>query len=224
VGLKKDVIKDFDQIARLNDAKWDHNKHYLPYLLNHVPQNCMAALDIGCGVGEFTRLLAQKSHSVIGIDFSPKMIERAIKESAEFPNIEYQLSDFIEQELNPEQFNCIVSIATIHLLPLEMFLRKAKGALKPGGVLLVLDLYETNTMSDFFTSVIAVPINMLYMLIKTGKVNLPKEDILVWNEHAKNDQYLTLHEIKATANTIITGASVKRHLFWRYSLIWKKPF
>lgn len=223
MGLKKEVIEDFNRIAGLDETQWDHNKHYLPYLLKHIPQNCTASLDIGCGTGEFTRLLAKKSQTVTGLDFSPKMIERAKKRSSQFPNIQYKLGDFLEYELQPEQFDCIVSIATIHHLPLDTFLHKVKGALKPGGVLLVLDLYKNSTISDFLISAIAVPINLLYMLVKTGKVKVSDQDRLAWNQHAKNDFYLKIPEIKEITNSILPKSLVKRHLFWRYSLVWGKP-
>ena len=43
-----------------------------------------------------------------------------------------------------------------------------------------------------------------------------------WDEHGRHDSYLTLSEIRKTCADVLPGASVKRHLLWRYSLIWKK--
>ena len=43
-----------------------------------------------------------------------------------------------------------------------------------------------------------------------------------WDEHGRHDSYLTLSEIRKTCADILPGASVTRHLLWRYSLVWKK--
>jgi 2-polyprenyl-3-methyl-5-hydroxy-6-metoxy-1,4-benzoquinol methylase len=38
-----------------------HNHHYSQFLLRHLQSNCQAALEIGCGKGEFSRQLARTS-------------------------------------------------------------------------------------------------------------------------------------------------------------------
>ena len=48
-----------------------------------------------------------------------------------------------------EKYDCIASIATFHHLPLEVMLQKAKDALKPGGVLLILDLFQVRMAAGF---------------------------------------------------------------------------
>lgn len=64
---EKNIIEsDFNRIAQLDHTKWEHNKHYHNFLNNFIPRNCNKALDIGCGVGEFTRLLAKQSIEVVG--------------------------------------------------------------------------------------------------------------------------------------------------------------
>jgi SAM-dependent methyltransferase len=57
-------------------------------------------------------------------------------------------------------FDCIVSIATLHHLPLELMLEKMKAALKENGVLLVLDLFKAESASDFVLSIPAIPWNL----------------------------------------------------------------
>ncbi|WP_190824649.1 hypothetical protein [Saccharopolyspora pogona] len=38
------------------------------------------------------------------------------------------------------------------------------------------------------------------------------------------DPTTTPHEIHAAAAQILPGAQVRRRLFWRYALLWRKPF
>ena len=53
------VQLDFDHIALLPKEKWSHNDHYHRFLLDQLPPHCSYALEIGCGTGAFSRLLAK---------------------------------------------------------------------------------------------------------------------------------------------------------------------
>ncbi|MGH2556683.1 MAG: class I SAM-dependent methyltransferase [Actinomycetota bacterium] len=50
-------------------------------LLGAVPNPCDRALDIGCGQGEFARLLAQRAARVEGIDLSAAMVAASLRSS-----------------------------------------------------------------------------------------------------------------------------------------------
>lgn len=43
-----------------------------------------------------------------------------------------------------------------------------------------------------------------------------------WEQHGKHDSYSTVGEMRALADEILPGAVVKRHLLWRYSLVYKR--
>jgi hypothetical protein len=43
-----------------------------------------------------------------------------------------------------------------------------------------------------------------------------------WAEHEQYDSYLTLSEIRKACDEILPGALVRKHLLWRYSVVWKK--
>lgn len=218
-----DIIrKDFDRIAQLEDTTWNHNRHYHKSLLQYIPFHCQVSLDIGCGTGEFSRLLAERSEKVIGLDLSTEMLKRAENLSQDHPEISYQLENVMEYPLEPEQYDCIVSIATMHHLPVELILKRVKEALKPGGVFLILDLYQEETLSDLLVSAIASPINKVIGLVKTGRWRHSEEERQAWGEHGKNDEYMTLKEIRRISGQILPGVKVQRHLFWRYSLVWQK--
>src|SRR5262245_51175001 len=89
-----DTIRaDFDRIALLSDDNWNHNRHYHKFLLKQIPERCKQALEIGCGTGEFSRLLAQRSEKVLAIDLSPQMIRLAGERSQAYQNIEFVTAD-----------------------------------------------------------------------------------------------------------------------------------
>jgi SAM-dependent methyltransferase len=137
------VQADFDRIALLSQDGWDHNGHYHSFLLKHIPASCEAALDVGCGTGAFSRLLAERSDQVVALELSPRMVEMAKARSKPYSNIEFQVADATRWVFPVEEFDCVASIATLHHLPIEEMLLKMRGALRVGGTLAILDLYES---------------------------------------------------------------------------------
>lgn len=217
------VQADFDRLAVLSTEEWNHNDYYHSFLLRHVPAQCDQALDIGCGTGGFSRLLAQRAHHVLALDLSPQMIRVAQERSVLFNSIEYQVADVLKHELHAAYFDCIVSIATLHHLPLDLMLEKMKAALKAGGTLLVLDLFKAETLSDYLLSIPAVPWNLMLSLWKRRRFQPSREVRLAWAEHGRTDVYPTLSQVRRSCEAILPGAQIKRHLLWRYSIVWTKP-
>lgn len=217
------IRADFDRLAVLEEDGWDHNVHYHPLLLRHVPPRCRTALEIGCGSGAFAHRLAHRSESVLGIDLSPEMVRRARSRLVRHPHAEVRVADFAEAAFPPESFDCVASIATLHHLPLRSTLARIAGILRPGGVLLVLDLYRSTTVMDRIHDAVAFPVSLGFSVVKSGRLRPPREVRDAWRAHARTDVYPTLAEVREVSGDVLPGARVRRHLFWRYSLIWRKP-
>jgi SAM-dependent methyltransferase len=216
------IQADFDRIARLWERDWNHNEHYHGYLLGHVPADCAWALDIGCGTGAFSRLLARRSERVLALDLSPQMIRVAKQGSEGTANVEYEVGDVMTWDFPMDRFDCIASIATLHHLPMRSVLDRMKGALRAGGSLLILDLYRGEGLGDVLASVVAVPCAGGLRLIKSGHLREPAEIREAWAAHGEHDAYLTLSEVRRICDELLPGAMVKRHLLWRYSVVWRK--
>ena len=218
------VREDFDRIALLTEQGGAVERAlYHSYLLSHLPPQCESALEIGCGAGAFTRLLATRAGRVVGSDLSPQMIRRALEQqSVSGSHIEYILGDVMCLSLLPESFDCIVSIATLHHLPLAQALLKMKDALKPGGRLIIHDLVADEGLVDRGISALAYPVNAALRFWHTGRILPPKELRAAWNEHGRHESYLTLTEVKEMCRRYLPGARVRRHLLWRYTVVWSK--
>ncbi|HEY9404301.1 MAG TPA: methyltransferase domain-containing protein [Pyrinomonadaceae bacterium] len=217
------IRADFDRIALLSDDdNWNHNAHYHGYLIDHIPQRCRRILEIGCGAGEFSRLLAARAESVIAMDLSPQMIRLARERSKLYPNVDFVEDDVMAYQFPDNQFDCIATLTTLHHLPIEPVLRKIRKALKPGGIFVCLDLYRRSNLTDLLFDGVAYPATLFLGLIKTGKPRPPREVREAYNAHGKTDTYLTLPQIRRVCADILPGAVVSRHLFWRYSIIWSK--
>ncbi len=217
------VRADFDRLAVVPDERWNHNNDYHAFLLRSLPAHCVDALDIGCGTGAFTRLLAGRSDHVLGLDLSPQMIRVARERSPGYPNIEFQVADVRRWEFAAGRLDCVVSIATMHHLPLQEMLLKIEAALRPGGVLAILDLYRAQSLMDYLTIAVAIPVGAAMRLFRTGRLTTPPEVRAAWAQHGAHDHYLMLAEARAACAAVLPGAQVRRHLLWRYSLVWIKP-
>jgi SAM-dependent methyltransferase len=213
------IEADFDRLALLDDEGWTANNHYHKFLLQHVPLNCENALEIGCGTGAFARLLATRSRRVVALDLSPEMIRVARARSSQFDNLEFHLADAMTWDFPQSQFDFICSIATLHHLDQRKLLLKMKDALKPRGVLVVLDLVESNGLERML-DVVALGVSGSLRLLHNGRLNPPAEVRNAWEQHGKHDSYLTTTQMRALANEIFPGASVKRRLLWRYTLVY----
>jgi len=190
---REKILSDFDRIAALPGEGWDHNRAYEPFLLKHLPlESDLDALEIGCGAGSFTRRLAGRYRRVLALDLSPVMIAAARERSQSFSNIEYRTADAAAFEFEPGRFGCVASIATLHHLPLEEMLVKMKYALQPGGILLVLDLYQATGPADFAASLLAFPANLILKMIKGVPLIQSAGTRAAWREHAATDVYPTL--------------------------------
>jgi len=216
------IRDDFDRLALLDTDDWNHNNHYHAFLLKHLPQGCELTLDIGCGSGAFSRRLAEHSQHVLGLDLAPEMIRLAQARSQKYLNIEYQVADVLQWDFPREKYDCIASIATFHHLPLKVMLQKAQQALRPGGVLLILDLFKSVTLADHLTDIASIPVNLFLRLAKTGKLRESEAVRAAWAEHGTHDVYLPLSVIHQACSEIVPAARLQRHLMWRYSIIWKK--
>jgi SAM-dependent methyltransferase len=217
------IRDEFDRIALVTDDDgWNQNSHYHDFLLRHVPSGCGRALEVGCGTGAFARGLAGRARYVVALDLSPEMIRLARERSREFKNIDYQLEDVAACELPFEEFDCVATIATLHHLPFAETVSKMKRALKPNGVLLVLDLFEPEGISDALMNAVAVPVSVGLRLLNQRRLLPPAAVRAAWAEHEQYDSYLTMREVRAACAELLPGAQVRKHLLWRYSVVWKK--
>ncbi len=216
------IQADFDRLALLSRDGWDHNSHYGDFLLKHIPQDCESALEIGCGTGAFARLVAKRAGRVLALDLSPQMIQIARERSQEYANIDFRVANVLEWKFPAGQFDCVASIATLHHLPMEEMLTKMKSALKANGTLLVLDLFQGEGLPDVLRSALAVLVSTTLKLIKTGRVRPSRAEREAWAEHGQRDSYLPLSQVRKICEDVLPGAQVRKHLLWRYSIVWKK--
>jgi trans-aconitate methyltransferase len=87
-------------------------------------------IDLGCGTGPLTAMIAERGAHVIGLDQSPEMIAAA---RSQFPKIQFELADATSFKA-PEEQDAIFSNAVLHWVhPPEAAVAAIARALRPGG-------------------------------------------------------------------------------------------
>ena len=197
--------------------EWNHNNHYHVFLLKHVPTNCAYALDIGCGAGHFAYRLAAVCQKVDAVDADKDAILYGRNAFSSSPNITFYCGKFEDVTLPTHQYDFVSVIATLHHMDTASALDEMKQRLRPGGVLAILGLYKEATVVDLLYSVISIPLNLMFQHIKNS------DDVILNTHMITTSPKETLKEICQTAHLRLPGSRLRRHLFWRYSLIWQKP-
>ena len=116
----------------------DHNQRELEIeiLLQYLPRG-QRVLDVGCGNGFSTAILAPHAREVVGIDYSDAMIDRARREHGDLPNVRFDVQDVLALDLPAASFDVAVSQrCLINLTSWErqqQALRHIARVVRPGG-------------------------------------------------------------------------------------------
>ena len=99
-----------------------------------APAGALAILDAGCGTGLCAGPLRPFAKSLVGVDLSPNMLERARRRSVYDSLVEAELCDFMSR--TPDSYDVIVSADTlVYFGALEEVTAAAARALRPRGLL-----------------------------------------------------------------------------------------
>lgn len=194
------------------NGRWNHNIHYHPLLLRAVPANPRTALDVGCGEGLLTRELAGLVPSVVGIDADAASIEAA-RAQVQGRAIEYILGDFMRHPFGEQTFDVITSVATVHHLDATAALTRMRALPRPGGVVAILGLAGGAPVRDLPWEAAAAVAHRAHLITKTYWEH-PSPTVSTAPSHA---------QMRRIAASVLPGCRFRRHLLWRYSIVWTKP-
>jgi len=120
---------------------WSEGQRLLDELLARCDAPAIPAeavtLDVGCGVGRFTRVLAQRSAQVHGVDVSAEMLDRARQMLAAQGNIELHQGDGVSLPLPDASVDVAISFVVFQHIPDPAvtlgYVREMGRVLRPGG-------------------------------------------------------------------------------------------
>jgi SAM-dependent methyltransferase len=94
----------------------------------------MTVLELGCGIGSFTRELARSGAEIVAIDVSPELLEIA-NANCSATNVQYQIQNAYTLSYPESAFDSVVGSSVLHHLEVEKALRDVYRVLKPGGTI-----------------------------------------------------------------------------------------
>jgi SAM-dependent methyltransferase len=126
--------------TRLSRAGYDVYRDHLntPAFLEMLPDiNGLRGLDIGCGEGHNTRLLARRGARVTGIDIAEVFVRHAAATEGEEPlGIAYKVASAVELPYADASFDFATGFMSFMDIPEnDLVLKEAYRVLKPGGFL-----------------------------------------------------------------------------------------
>jgi SAM-dependent methyltransferase len=96
-------------------------------------------LEIGCGTGQATIDLAIRGYAVVAVEIGAELAAIARRRLADYPDAEVIVADFERWELPAEPFDAVVSATAFHWIDPEIRFGKAADALRPSGMLAIID-------------------------------------------------------------------------------------
>ncbi|MBF6302986.1 class I SAM-dependent methyltransferase [Nocardia amamiensis] len=179
-----------------------------------IPSGCRRALDVGCGNGDLTRELRQRGiPEIVGIDPDEPCIERC-KTHPAASDISYVVGDVLSgNTLELASFDLVSAVASLHHMDARSGLVRLRDLVAPGGVLVVVGLARPDLPKDIPIEVVAQIVRRVRpMPKKSSKMPAPP---IIW---PPPERYSTMRRLAAE---LLPGVQWRRHLLWRYSLLWK---
>lgn len=130
----------------------------------NVPRDARV-LDVGCGSGWATRLLAEYATDgrVTGIDISDEMVRVAAEASQSFANVDFQTASAEQLPFGDNEFTHAFSMESLYYYAdIRKALKEIQRVLKPSGLFVaVVDMYWENEATHQWADTLNVPVQLL---------------------------------------------------------------
>jgi hypothetical protein len=150
---------------------------------------------------------------VTGIDPDLAAIERAADRLASHRHVTVLHQDFEGYKAAARRVDLITFVASLHHMDLHASLVKARALLTPRGEIAVVGCTANKTVRDWVWSAMCVPAARIGSWLHSETRNV---GVVV------TDPQEGLDDIRRTVHDVLPGASVRRALYYRYLLRWRR--
>ena len=214
-------------LAKINARHpWNHNEHFHGWILRNLPARRNVAMDVGCGKGVLAGKLATQFAHVTGIDRNEGMAAAASARLRGVPQVSIQRCDFADfsSTAGDGGADLITMVAVLHHLDLDDALARIPRLVAPGGRLLVVGIARPDSLADLAFDVVSGAANPVMGMIKHPRAVCPPERAVETQPVVPMmDPTTTFAEVTNAARAHLPGSTVRRRLFFRYTLLWEKP-
>jgi ubiquinone/menaquinone biosynthesis C-methylase UbiE len=201
---------------------WNHNVYYQPLILDAVPDTCGSALDVGCGDGMLACRLAARCRDVIGIDRDSRMIQMARERGQRIPNVAFVGGDFLTYPFDEASFDFVACDTALHHMDFEDAIEAMTRVLRPGGRLAIVGLARNASLNDWLDGASALPLNWA-LAAAHGVLRAAGREVSAPGQPVANPS-MSWEEVRVAALRMLPGVRYRKHVLFRYSLMWRKPF
>jgi SAM-dependent methyltransferase len=141
--IQAGVARVFDEAAGYyRQMRWEKNRltQFEKWLTQTTVEDELGdahvskALELGCGPGTWTGVLADHAERVRAVDLSEAMLAQATRALADRPNVEFTQSDIVRFDPGVEKFDRILSVRVVEYVPEWQGVVESFGRwLAPGG-------------------------------------------------------------------------------------------
>src|SRR5437867_7050244 len=166
--MQERIRREFNQWAELGRGRgpekrqWETTRQLIDLMNINEYDNVM---DLGCGVGWATRVLAQKASRgvVLGVDLSDRMILQARNGYRNPHNALFLVADASGLPCADEFFHSVLSVESIYYYPgLDLAFHEVHRILKPGGkAFFLISYYKENPYGHEWAKHIDIPVHLL---------------------------------------------------------------
>lgn len=140
----KDIAKWYDKFSKTQENEGINlrNKKIQEWLIKFGLKEDSKVLEIGCGIGTQTELLAEylnEKGSILSNDLSEKSIELAKKRLRSYDNISFLSGDIVKQNIEGK-FDIILLPDVLEHIPIvdhNLLFKKIRHLIKPEGFILI---------------------------------------------------------------------------------------
>jgi SAM-dependent methyltransferase len=152
-AYRRDYARAFDQVTRRVYDSWllDGYVPTVPGWHERLDEGCRL-VELGCGSGHLINLLAAtyRNSTFTGFDLTADAIDRGRREAAKLAleNVAFEMVDTLQLDVDPA-VDVIVAVDVINQQhnPAAV-LKRALQALKPGGILVMLEVNLSSNLED----------------------------------------------------------------------------
>ncbi len=191
---------------------WTHNVAYHNWILDQISPGDRV-IDVGCGDGLLLQKLAARCAEAIGIEPHGPSAEAARLRLAGMTNAEVLNTSF--EDYGGTEADAVIFAASIHHMYMAAALEKAASLLAPGGRIIIVGCARPEGAGNMLIEALRVIPAKIGSIIhgekNGGEIGVPTAQ-----------PPLPLKNIRSIAQKYCPGAKIRRGLYYRYLLLYKK--